>query len=108
VTDVTTSRDKDGMELSAADEQLLHELTERARTGGLRLTGEGGGQRRRADDNVSHQLQAETLLDAGLISRYRVPPAGNPLTGARLSRCSISTTEALAAAPLHRVCQPKG
>lgn len=30
------------MELSAADEQLLRELTERARTGGLKLTGEGG------------------------------------------------------------------
>jgi putative transposase len=29
-------------ELSAADEQLLRELTERARAGGLRLTGEGG------------------------------------------------------------------
>ena len=28
--------------LSAADEQLLRELTERARTGGLKLTGEGG------------------------------------------------------------------
>jgi len=31
-----------GVELSAADEQLLRELTERARTGGLKLTGEGG------------------------------------------------------------------
>ena len=30
------------MELSAADEQLVRELTERARTGGLKLTGEGG------------------------------------------------------------------
>jgi putative transposase len=30
------------MALSAADEQLLRELTERARTGGLKLTGEGG------------------------------------------------------------------
>ena len=29
------------MELSAADEQLLRELTERARAGGLQLTGEG-------------------------------------------------------------------
>jgi hypothetical protein len=28
--------------LPAADEQLLWELTERARTGGLKLTGEGG------------------------------------------------------------------
>jgi hypothetical protein len=42
VTDVTTSQDQDGPELSAADEQLLRELTERARSGGLKLTGESG------------------------------------------------------------------
>ena len=42
MTDVTTSQDEDGPGLSAADEQLLRELTERARTGGLKLTGEGG------------------------------------------------------------------
>ena len=42
MTDVTTGQDQDGAELSAADEQLLRELTERARTGGLKLTGEGG------------------------------------------------------------------
>jgi hypothetical protein len=42
VTDVTTSRGQAPVELSAADEQLLRELTERARTGGLKLTGEGG------------------------------------------------------------------
>jgi putative transposase len=41
MTDVTTD---EGAEpgLSAADEQLLRELTERARAGGLKLTGEGG------------------------------------------------------------------
>jgi putative transposase len=42
VTDVTASQDHDGAQLSAADEQVLRELTERARTGGLKLTGEGG------------------------------------------------------------------
>ena len=42
MTDVTTSHGEDGAELSSADEQLLRELTERARTGGLKLTGEGG------------------------------------------------------------------
>ena len=42
MTDVTTGRDEGGAELSGADEQLLRELTERARTGGLKLTGEGG------------------------------------------------------------------
>src|SRR5438093_4034739 len=42
VTDVTTSQGREPVELSAADELLLRELTERARTGGVRLTGEGG------------------------------------------------------------------
>src|SRR5690348_18155232 len=42
VTDVTKSQDQEQPELSAADEQLLRELTERARAGGLKLTGEGG------------------------------------------------------------------
>jgi putative transposase len=42
VTDVTRQQDRDGAALSAADEQLLRELTERARAGGLKLTGEGG------------------------------------------------------------------
>jgi hypothetical protein len=42
MTDVTENRGRAEAELSAADEQLLRELTERARTGGLRLTGEGG------------------------------------------------------------------
>jgi putative transposase len=42
MTDVTQDQGQAGVELSAADEQLLRELTERARTGGLKLTGEGG------------------------------------------------------------------
>ena len=45
MTDVTKGQDhqdQEQPELSAADEQLLRELTERARTGGLKLTGEGG------------------------------------------------------------------
>jgi transposase-like protein len=42
VTDVANVQDRDGAELPAADEQLLRELTERARTGGVQLTGEGG------------------------------------------------------------------
>src|SRR2546421_10813810 len=42
MTDVTESRDQAGAELSAADDQLLRELTERARAGGLKLTGVGG------------------------------------------------------------------
>src|SRR5580692_11956393 len=42
MTDVTEDRDHAEPGLSAADEQLLRELTERARAGGLKLTGEGG------------------------------------------------------------------
>ena len=42
MTDVTNRQDQDGAELSAADEQLLRELTDRARAGGLQLTGQGG------------------------------------------------------------------
>src|SRR5437763_9953526 len=43
MTNVTTGQDQDVAELSAADEQLVRELTERARAGGRKLTG-GGGQ----------------------------------------------------------------
>jgi putative transposase len=42
VTDVTNGQGQEQPELTAADEQLLRELTERARVGGLKLTGEGG------------------------------------------------------------------
>ena len=42
MTDVIQNQDQAEPELSAADEQVLRELTERARTGGLKLTGEGG------------------------------------------------------------------
>jgi putative transposase len=42
MTDVTTEPGREPAGLSAADEQLLRELTERARAEGLRLTGEGG------------------------------------------------------------------
>ena len=42
VTDVIDGQSPEPAELSAADEQLLRELTERARTGGLKLSGEGG------------------------------------------------------------------
>ena len=42
MTDVTKDAASESAGLSAADEQLLRELTERARAGGLKLTGEGG------------------------------------------------------------------
>jgi transposase-like protein len=42
MTDVTMEQGREPEGLSAADEQLLRELTERARNDGLKLTGEGG------------------------------------------------------------------
>jgi putative transposase len=42
MTDVTTEQAQEPGGLSAADEHLLRQLTERARAGGLKLTGEGG------------------------------------------------------------------
>jgi putative transposase len=42
MTDVTNSENRDLTGLSAAEEQLLKELAERARADGLKLTGEGG------------------------------------------------------------------
>jgi hypothetical protein len=67
------------------------------------------GQRRGADDNLDHPLQAETLLDAELISHHRVPPARNPADQPRaVPLLDPSTRGALTAAPLHRVRQPKG
>ena len=42
VVDVTDDQGQACRELAAADEQLLRELTERARAGGPKLTGEGG------------------------------------------------------------------
>src|ERR1700758_2510358 len=42
MTDGTTSGEGPEPGLSMADEQLLRELTERARASGLKLTGEGG------------------------------------------------------------------
>src|SRR6202161_2707452 len=42
MADVTEDRDQAGAALSAADEQALRELTERARAGGVKLSGPGG------------------------------------------------------------------
>src|SRR3954447_23133359 len=42
MSSVTENRGQAGAELSAADEQVLRELTERARAGRLKLTREGG------------------------------------------------------------------
>jgi hypothetical protein len=67
---------------------------------GKRRTASKADQRRRPDDNVDHPLQAGTLLDAGLIGRYRAE-RWQPADRSRAVHCSISATEGLAAAPLH-------
>ena len=59
MTDVTAGQSQDGAELSAADEQVLQELTERARAGGLRLTGEGGLLGRLTKTVVEGALEGE-------------------------------------------------
>ena len=54
MTDVTEDRDQDGAELSAADEQLLRELTERAR----------GHQDNRYRKTPGHRVRARLFLAA--------------------------------------------
>ena len=87
MTDVTTSQDQEPMELSAADEQVLRELTERARAGGLRLTGEGGLLGRLTKMVVEGALEGEldTILAMPGTTR-RAVMAGIPATGTGLRR----------------------
>ena len=59
MTDVTEDRDQAGAELSAADEQVLRELTERARAGGLKLSGPGGLLGRRTKMVIEGALEGE-------------------------------------------------
>ena len=59
MTDVTEDRDQAGAELSAADEQVLRELTERARAGGLKLSGPGGLLGRLAKMVIEGALEGE-------------------------------------------------
>jgi hypothetical protein len=69
MTGLTRDRDQDGIELSPADEQLLRELTERARADGLRLTGDGGTVRADGRSHITPQVQwlnAATAFAPGL------------------------------------------
>src|SRR5246127_5298593 len=59
MTDVTADEANEPDGLSAADEQLLRELTERAKAGGLKLTGEGGLLGRLAKMVVEGALEGE-------------------------------------------------
>src|SRR6516165_10569815 len=73
MTDVTADESQEPAALSAADEQLLKELTERARAGGLKLTGEGGLLGKLTKMVVEGALEGE--MDAHL-GYARHDPAG--------------------------------
>jgi hypothetical protein len=65
MTDVTQDRGRAGVELPAADEQLVRELTERARAEGLKLTGPGGLL------GTLTKMVVEGALEGELVSRER-------------------------------------
>ena len=75
MTDVTNGKGYDEAEFSAADEQLLRELTERARAGGLKLTGEGGLLGKLTKMVVEGALEGE--LDDHLGYEKNVPAGRN-------------------------------
>jgi transposase-like protein len=70
---VTKGQVPDEAQLSGADEQVLRELTERARAGGLRLTGEGGLLGRLTKMVIEGALEGE--LD-GHLGYEKDDPAG--------------------------------
>ena len=89
MTDVTQNQDQAEAELSAADEQVLRELTERARTGGLKLTGEGGLLGRLTKMVIEGALEGE--LDDHLGYGKHEPEGrdgGNSRNGRGPRRCS--------------------
>ena len=91
VTDVTSSpkQDREPAELSAADEQLLRELTERARTGGLQLTGEGGLLGKLTKMVVEGALEGELMITSVMPGTTRpAATAAIPATGIARRMCS--------------------
>lgn len=78
MTEVTEGRPQGEPQLSAADEQVLRELTERARTGGLKLTGEGGLLGRLTKMVIEGALEGEL--------RYGPPGPGPPSRSPRTAR----------------------
>ena len=99
MTDVTTSQDQDGPGLSAADEQPLRELTERTRTGGLKLTGEGGllgkltkmvvegALEGELDDHLGYEKHDPAGRDAAIPAMATAPRPCSPRPGRWKSRC---------------------
>ncbi len=68
MTDVTTDAAQEPAGLSAADQQLLRELTERARAGGLDPTGKG---RKRWSNRWKGALNAFDITFDGRLSAGR-------------------------------------
>src|SRR3974377_1874080 len=92
MTDVTQDRDQAGAELSAADEQVLRELTERARTGGLKLTGEGGLLGRLTKMVIEGALEGELDDHLGYARHDPAGPhSGNSRNGHR-SKTGLTAT----------------
>ena len=89
MTDVTENRGQAGAELSAADEQVLRELTERARAGGLKLTGEGGLLGRLTKMVIEGALEGELVIISATASTTRkAATAAIPVTATARRRCS--------------------
>jgi putative transposase len=80
MTDVTTEQDQGTTGLSAADEQVIRELTERARAGGLKLTGEGGLLGRLTKMVIEGALEGEMDDHLGYAAIAAIPAMA---TGAR-------------------------
>ena len=99
MTDVTTDNGQAPVELSAADEQVLRELTERARTGGLKLTGEGGllgkltkmvvegALEGELDDHLGYDKKDPAAVTAGIPATAIVPRPCSPTPGRWTSPC---------------------
>jgi hypothetical protein len=88
VTDVTSRQGQHGAELSAADEQVLRELTERARAGGLKLTGEGGLLGKLTKMVVEGALEGEWTITWVMKRTTRLAvTAGIPVTVTAPRRC---------------------
>jgi putative transposase len=85
VTDVTEDRDQAGAELSAADEQVLRELTERARAGGLKLSGPGGLLGKLTKMVIEGALEGELDDHLGYARRLAADGDDQDLPGVRSS-----------------------
>jgi hypothetical protein len=99
VTDVANGQARDGAGLSAADEQVLQELTERARAGGLKLTGEGGllgkltkmviegALEGELDDHLGYGKKTRQAVMAAIPAMATAPRPCSPIPGRWRSPC---------------------